>query len=101
MTPRDLWEVITFQVSWVDSNIFIVLLAIAILTTFTIIIWQVFSDWWQSVKYEFSKDLEAWRNFTPEERWHYRKKALKRFFWVTILTPSFFIFLYYLANSFS
>ena len=28
MKVRDLWEVLTFQVSWADSNIFIVLIAV-------------------------------------------------------------------------
>ena len=30
MTPRDFWEVLTFQVSWADSNIFIIFLALIV-----------------------------------------------------------------------
>ena len=44
MTVRDFWEVLTFQVSWADSNIFIVLLAIVVLIFGIMVyfVWLVF-----------------------------------------------------------
>ena len=44
MTLRDFWEVLTFQVSWADSNIFIVLLAIIIQIFLVWFIFQWFGD---------------------------------------------------------
>ena len=49
MTPIDFWEVLTFQVSWANSNIFIILLALIVQITVFLFIWRIFVSFFQKV----------------------------------------------------
>ncbi len=80
MTLRDLWEVLTLQTSWVDANIFIVILTIFIYLLFAglvLIVFTLIGEIVGSIREKTNeKSLEEYRNMTPEERAKENKASL-------------------------
>ena len=73
MTVRDFWEVLTFQVSWLDSNIFIVLLAIVVLILGIILFFGLLTEIYDEILEYTIFDRE--REYTDEELEKREKRA--------------------------
>ena len=78
MTLRDFWEVLTFQVSWADSNIFIVLLAIVILIFGTLLLFGLLMEILEGIANVFHSLREKWleKEYSDEELEKREKRAL-------------------------
>jgi len=74
MTLRDFWEVLTFQVSWADSNIFIVLLAIVVLIFGVMLFFGLLTE----IDYRIWSLRKKWeeREYSDEELEKREKRAL-------------------------
>ena len=89
MTPRDLWEVITFQVSWADSNLFIVILGIIILFSVGFLAMSILVVWWEQIKDENRRERELWKSIPKGKK--------KEFIFNEIKKASFGLLLIFLA----
>ena len=88
MKVRDLWEVFTFQVSWADSNIFIVLIAVFLWMCLVWFIVQVIGA--------IGETTFATKEYSDEELEQREKRAL----WAIPIIIGFFVCLTILANLF-
>ena len=59
MTPRDFWEVLTFQVSWADSNIFIIFLALIVQIIVFLFIYGKVVSFFQTVNEYLDEEPET------------------------------------------
>ena len=85
MKVRDLWEVFTFQVSWADSNIFIVLIAVFLWMCLVWFIVQVIGA--------IGETTFATKEYSDEEL----EKREKRALWAIPIIIGFFVCLTSLA----
>ena len=74
MTVRDFWEVLTFQVSWLDSNIFVVLLAIVVLILGVMLFFGLLTEIYDEIWLARKKWEE--KEYTDEELEKREKRAL-------------------------